>query len=441
MNEGMDSDSVLDLINRDQVSKLTLDLVKVNSPRGKEEEAGRFIFDWMTKNGIACLKQEVSPGRNNIIGRIRGSGSGPSLIFNAHMDTGFGLPEDYWILGRRKISQDGWEEGDNLIGFSVINDKGPLAAFLIAAKAIKESKVTLKGDIILTAVIGEIGQASVDEFQGERYEGKGFGTRYLVNHGTVGDYALVAEGTNFTISRAEAGDAWFKIDIYGKGGIYMPFLERPYTFEDNPNAVVKAASVIAAIEQWALEYQEENKFDFEDGTIVPKVNIGAIRSGLPSRPSQTPGVCSLYVDVRLAPYAQLSRVRDDLSAIVAKCNVDFLIETFLYRAGHVGKNVEPLVESIKSAHKHVLNEDLNEVGKKVPVPFTSMWRDVNIFNEVGIPSVTYGPRSYTHDSMSGESVPMLTKSDLENAAKIYALTALNLCNRKLPIRSEEFSKT
>src|SRR5487761_227661 len=430
MNQFNTSDHVIDLIDREEVSKLTLDLVRIHSPRGKEEQVGSFIHEWMIKNDIPAFKQQVSPGRNNVIGRIRGTGDGPSLIFNSHMDTGFGLPEDYWILGKPKVAfTEGWEEGDKLIGRSVINDKGPMAAFLIAAKAINDSKATLNGDIILTTVIGEIGQASVDEFQGDQYEGKGFGTRYLVNHGTVSDYALVAEGTNFTITRAEAGDAWFKIDIHGKGGIYAPFIERPYSFEDNPNAVVKSATVISAIEQWALDYQERNKFDFEDGTIVPKVNIGAIRGGLPVRPSQTPGICSLYVDVRLPPYAELSRVKRELSEVIRKCNVEFALDTYLYRAGHVGKKVEPLVDSIKTAHKRVLNEDLDSVKKKVPVPFTSMWRDVNIFNEVGIPSVTYGPRSYTYGSLSGDSVPMLTKSDLENAAKIYALTALNLCNR------------
>ncbi|MDG6922999.1 MAG: M20/M25/M40 family metallo-hydrolase, partial [Nitrososphaerota archaeon] len=365
-------ESVLERIDVNEVSKLTLDLVRIPSPRGHEEQVGNFIWEWMNKNGIPALKQEVSPGRNNVIGRLKGSGGGHSLIFNSHMDTGFGLPEDEWILGKPKVAfTEGWEEGDRLIGRSVINDKGPMAAFLVAAKAIKESKVSLKGDLILTAVIGEIGQAPVDEFQGDMYDGKGFGTRFLVNHGVIADYALVAEGTNFIVTRAEAGDVWFKISIYAKGGIYMPFLERPYKFEDDPNSIVKAVPVITAIEKWAYEYQEKNKFDFEDGTIVPKVNIGSIRSGLGVRPSQTPGICSLYVDVRLTPDADVGEVKEELSKVIASCNVEFSIEAYLYRRGHVGKHVEPLVDSIKKAHKSVLNEDPDLTKKKVPVPFTS----------------------------------------------------------------------
>jgi acetylornithine deacetylase/succinyl-diaminopimelate desuccinylase-like protein len=422
-----DQKKVLDLIEQEHVSRLTLDLVNIKSPRGHEERVGEFIFDWMNSNGIPAVRQKVSPGRNNVVGKLEGSGGGKNLIFNSHMDTGFGLPEDVWILGKRKEAiQDGWEEGDRLFGLSVINDKGPMAAFLVAAKAISQSKIKLKGDLILTAVVGEIGQAPVDEFQGDEYEGKGFGTRFLVNHGIVADYALVAEGTNFVVTRAEAGDVWFKISIFGKGGIYMPFLERPYEFEEEPNSILKAVPVIQAMEKWAFEYQERNKYDFEDGTIVPKVNIGAIRSGLGVRPSQTPGVCSLYVDVRLSPSADVSQIEAELSALISKCNVEFSISSYLYRRGHVGRNVEPLVDSIMEAQKVVLNEAENS-GRKVSPPFCSMWRDVNIFNEVGIPSVTYGPPSYTHRTMSGDSIPSLTKQDLFHASKIYALSAMNLC--------------
>lgn len=421
-------DSVLERIDVNEICKLTLDLVRIQSPRGHEEQVGDFIWKWMNENGIPSAKQQVAPGRNNVIGRLKGSGGGHSLIFNSHMDTGYGLPEDKWIVGKPKPSFiEGWEEGDRLVGANVVNDKGPMAAFLIAAKAIKDAKVSLKGDLILTAVIGEIGQAPIDEFQGSVYEGKGFGTRYLVNHGIVADYALVAEGTNFVVSRAEAGDVWFKISIYAKGGIYMPFLERPYKFVDEPNSIVKSVPVIQAIEKWAYEYQEKNKLDFEDGTIVPKVNIGAIRSGLGVRPSQTPGICSLYVDVRLVPNAEVDKVKEELSNVVSSCNVEFTIEPYLYRRGHVGKNVDLLVDSIKKAHKRVLDVNPDNEKKKVPSPFASMWRDLNVFNEAGIPSVTYGPPSWTYKSLSGESNPSLAKSDLEKTSKIYALTALSIC--------------
>jgi acetylornithine deacetylase/succinyl-diaminopimelate desuccinylase-like protein len=278
-------------------------------------------------------------------------------------------------------------------------------------------------------VAGEIGQTPSEEFQGQKYEGKGFGTRFLVNHGVIADYALVAEGTDFKVTRGEAGDVWFKITIHGKGGIYMPFLQRPYKFEDNPNAIVKTAPVISAIEEWAYEYQEKNKFEFEDGVIVPKVNIGAIRGGLGVRPSQTPGICRLYMDVRLTPSADVSKIKSELGSVVGKCNVNYSIESYLYRRGYVGTRVEPLIESIYKAHRLVLNEDPLSKREKIASPLTSMWRDLNVFNESGIPAVTYGPNSYTYKSLTGEELPFLTGEDLEKISKIYLFTALDLCNK------------
>ena len=158
------------------------------------------------------------------------------------------------------------------------------------------------------------------------------------------------------------------------------------------------------------------------------MNIGAIRSGLGVRPSQTPGICSIYVDVRLTPSAEVEKVKSELASVVAACNVDYSIETYLYRRGYVAKNAEPLISSIKGAHKKVLKEDPDVVKKKVPIPFASMWRDLNVFNEVGIPSVTYGPPSYSYNAMSGDTIPSLSVTDLANASRIYALTAINLCN-------------
>jgi acetylornithine deacetylase/succinyl-diaminopimelate desuccinylase-like protein len=428
MPRGKASDSsirrILGRIRIDEVSNLTLELARIRSPRGFEAEVGDFIHQWMLKNGIESHKQRVSEGRNNVIGILKGTEGHPSLIFNSHMDTGFGLPEDYWILGdEKRVFREETEKGDYLVGMSVINDKGPMAAFLVAAKAIKKSGIKLRGDVILTCVVGEIGQAPVDEFVGERYEGKGFGSRYLVSHGVTADYAIVAEGTNFAVARGEAGDVWFKISIFGKGGVYTPFIERPFTFKDNPNAIFKAAPVIQALEAWARRYENEHRLEFVDGVIVPKVNIGAIRGGLPVRPTQTPGICSLYVDVRLTPADDVEKVKGEVERVVSSCNVDFSVETYLYRKGHIAKNADRLVEGVRKAQKRVLGEYL----KKCPAPFISMWRDLNVFNEAGIPSITYGPRSYTYQDLAGDSAPSIKKADLRKAAQIYALTALEIC--------------
>lgn len=420
---------IVQAINIEELSSLALSLARVHSPRGFERQVGDFIYDWMTSNGIRCFKQEAAEGRHNVVGVIPGTMGHPRLIFNSHMDTGFGLPEDFWINGPEENLpyKEGTEQGDLLIGRSIVNDKGPMAAFLAAGKAIKDSGVSLRGDVVMTCVVGEIGQAPIDEYRGSRYEGKGFGSRYLVTHGVVGDYAVVAERTNFGISRGETGDVWFKVVIYGKpGGIYAPMIERPFgQFNDNPNAIVRASKVVQAIEEWANRYEKDHTREFEDGVMVPKVNVGAIRGGMPVRISAAPSVCAVYVDVRLLPDQSPEEARKELEDVLKACDVKFSVEEYLYRRGYVAKNADRLIEAVTSAHQKVIGG----APGKVPTPFCSMWRDLNVFNEHGIPAITYGPSAVTQNyiALAGQSAPAITKKDLLASSKIYALTALELC--------------
>jgi hypothetical protein len=50
-----------------------------------------------------------------------------------------------------------------------------------------------------------------------------------------------------------------------------------------------------------------------------------------------------------------------------------------------------------------------------------MWRDHNVYNEMGIPALTYGP-----PGRAGTGAYAVKRADLLNAARVYALTALAL---------------
>ena len=76
----------------------------------------------------------------------------------------------------------------------------------LAAKAIRETAGFVGGDLFLTMVSGEIGQAPIDEYQGNRYDGCGMGARDVAAV-VKADYALVAEATAFTTVWVEAGKA------------------------------------------------------------------------------------------------------------------------------------------------------------------------------------------------------------------------------------------
>ena len=195
-----------------------------------------------------------------------------------------------------------WVEGDLLVGEGICNDKGPMAAFLMAAKAIKDSGHRLKGDLLVSSVVAETSREPCDDLPGAVQESKELGARFLVTHGGVADYALVAEGTGFGLAWVEAGKFWYKITLTSdQPPFYTPYLPDRTTLAGSPSMLVAGAAAIAALEKWAADYQRKNIYKSAGGTIIPKVQVGAIRSGDPYRPILAPQVCHLYLDVRSVP--------------------------------------------------------------------------------------------------------------------------------------------
>ncbi len=412
---------VVDRITRDEVIKLALDLGNIDSPSGEEKAVSEFIYDWMDRNGLRPRRIALLPERPNIVGRLPGAGDGYSLIFNSHMDTAVSNDETAgYVNPRDPVYHSAWLDGDYIYGHGVVNDKGPMAAWLLAGKAIMESGVELPGDILFSAVVGEITREPVDEFQSPEYLGKETGTRYIITQGAVADYAVVAEGTGFYPVWVEAGKAFFKLTIFGDVPLYTPFIQRPLPMEKNPNAIVRAARFIEALEDWACDYQEQNKYECPGGVIVPKVNVGAIRGGAPFRITRTLQLCHMYMDVRINPGQDPLRLKYDLQQLLKKMELKGEVELILYRRGYEAQNVSRLVNSINRANARFFKDSPPFPGHQV----SSMWRDINPFNEMGIPAVTYGPGVGT-----GGGTNLMAVENLVTVAKIYALVALDICSK------------
>ncbi len=418
-----DVKKALELVDSDELVRLAVEMGNIHGPSGYEADVGEFIYGWLRENGLDAAKQEISEGRFNIIGSVRGTGGGASLIFDGHMDSEITPRHNAWVGGTRDDRiEKAWVDGDRIFGHAVMNDRGPVAAFMVAARAIRRSGLMLKGDLILAAVAGEIGMAPVDEFQGPRYVGKGLGTRHLVDHGVLADYAIVAETSDFGVTWAECGACYIKITVKGQM-MYTPRSFRTEDYRTHPNAIVKMAAVVQAIEKWAIRYEERSARTFEGGTILPKVAIGAVRGGLPYKPNRTVGSCSMYLDVRLLPGEGPEEVQRELQGLVADLGVEAEVRPYLFRKGHVGQGVEPLLRSIERAYGRLRGESL----PPVPTHVTSMWRDINVFNSVGVPAVTFGPPRRIVRDASGRDARCLYREDLADTARLYALIAMDLC--------------
>nr|WP_269751191.1 M20/M25/M40 family metallo-hydrolase [Acuticoccus mangrovi] len=364
------------------------------------------------------------PDRFNVLGTLPGAGDGYSLIFNSHMDTGRSKA-DVWSIRDPGvgINHGAWVKDGTLFGEGIVNDKGPMAAFMIAAKAIKAAGIALRGDLLLSAVPGEIGYEAVDEFASPRYLSKEVGARYLVQHGGVADFALVAEGTDFRYSGIEAGKAFFKITVFGAPQFYTPFTPMAEVGPDHPNAIVRASLLIPRLQAWANDYEKRHTHTTKDGTIVPKAVIGAIRAGNPYHVTRTSELCALYLDCRLTPVSDPLEIRRELRDLLAETGLEGEVELFLYRRSYGAGDNEVLLDGLRRGHEATIGGAL-ELAEPV---FSSMWRDVLIFNEMGIPAITYGPpRSFRQQAMSVD--------DLARSAAVYARTALEVCTREKPRR-------
>jgi acetylornithine deacetylase/succinyl-diaminopimelate desuccinylase-like protein len=183
------------------------------------------------------------------------------------------------------------------------------------------------------------------------------------------------------------------------------------------------AIMIQAVEEWAVEYENRNRYECAGGIVVPKVNIGAIRGGVPWKITKTVQQCAIYVDVRITPAQEPLDVREELRAIMAKAGLAGEVELYVFRPEFQAeeKKVAPLRQAIMDAHRKVLAGD----PKPAAIPTSSMWRDLNVFNEMRIPSLTCGPGVSV-----GGGVFRMPIENLVNGSRLYVATALDLCNQE-----------
>lgn len=415
--------SILDELEGELV-ELACGLVNVPSPPGHEKAAAEFLAHWLDACGIHSYVQEVEATRGNAVGRLAGRGRGASVTFNGHLDTSFvgDEAEDLPVLGRRQdVGRPVADVREGVIyGLGIFNDKGPLAAAALALRALKASSVSLEGDVVIAGVAGEIGRGQVGRYTGPGSRGKGEGTRFLMHAGVWTDYAVVCEPSNWTLSWALPGAAYFRATTRGIAGYAPANDRRAPSLAENKNALVKLAHLMQALEAWADRYEAENKYDTPCGRIEPRVTLAAVDGGLPYKPNWRPAIASVYLDVRIPPNRTPLDVERELKAEVLATGLSDEVFMYLGRKGYVAQGVEPVAGALIAAHRRVFGQE----PERPSWVELSTWNDSNIYAELGIPVVKYGP-----PWPGGPYFPeRMAVSDLMQAARVYALTALQLCS-------------
>lgn len=342
-----------------ELGKLVAQLVEIDSVNpdlqpgaGGEGEVAAFVAAWLRSNGIETEVQEAAPGRQNVIGIVRGTGNGRSLMLNAHMDTvghgGMSDPLAGKIADNKVYGRGAWDM------------KGSLAAIMLAGRDLALDPPA--GDVLITAVVDEeyasIGTAAIVEY----YQADG---------------AIVTESTQLELSVAHKGFVWFDITTYGVAA----HGSKPKLGVDAIAKMGKVLTSLAALED-----------ELAAGEAHPLVGTGSIHASLirgGTELSSYPASCTLSVERRLIPGETPDRAEQELRNVVDAAGRDdtsfrATIERGLYRAPFEQEVGNPIVTAVREAAVSVLGVAPIYAGE-------SGWMDSTFLAAAGIPTVIFGP--------------------------------------------------
>lgn len=425
----------LDLVNEERVVQLLCRLIDTPSPTGTELACAEMLAQHLEAVGVAAHVQRFQGGRANMVGRVPGKRNGLRLMFCGHLDTsGSGDPDHdypaYGPLGPGDLPHAFIEDGI-VHGLGAFNMKGGLAAAAEALTALVEAGVDLEGDVLLGAVAGESEKAPVKgalrDFHGASYEGGGVGASWLLQHWERPDGVVICEPSDCWVVNAQPGYLQIKITLLGRAtyqaakGPHFPGL----------SAIDLAWHVIAALRDWEPHYRERYRLECGMGTMYSNVTIGAIEGGWPFKPTMTPAVCNLYVDLRVPPHLDPQVAVQELDEVVrlglaSTTGGRYTLEVFCSNVpGALVPMEHPLVQSALVARNAVLGD----TQERHPDEDLAPGDDGKLFASFGIPYVKCGPGGLPRPGQKRRGKEWVEIRQLVQAARMYVRTALDLANR------------
>ncbi len=349
-------------IDRDYVLKTLIEMVRINSvnpslsPEGNgETEIGAYIANSLNALGLAVSTYEIKPKRVNVIGRLKGSGEGPSLLLNAHMDT----------VGVEGMIIDpfGAEIREEcLYGRGAQDMKGSLAAMLGAAKALVDAGNELAGDLLITAVADE--------------EHASIGTDDLVKHVTA-DAAIVTEPTDLTLCRAHRGFIWYDVETFGRAA-------HGSRFQEGIDANMRMGRFLAQLDNLEKELLQRTPHPLVG---PPSLHAARLQGG--SEVSIYAAHCLLQIERRTTPGESETQTTGDIQKIINQLEAEDPTFKATVKAAFTRDPFEVLsdaqiVKVMESAIHKVTGKTAVHTGQ-------SFWTDAAILSAAGMETALIGP--------------------------------------------------
>jgi acetylornithine deacetylase/succinyl-diaminopimelate desuccinylase-like protein len=400
--------------DRERLVETASRMIGVHSFTGDEQAMAELMVELYEELGLRVQWQQVEDGRANALGILEGTGGGPSLMLNGHMDTSYSGREP-WLRGVPGFQPQAFERDGRLYGLGISNMKGALACYVEAVRALQEAGVTLRGDLLVAAVCGEIEKTQQGDAQGAQYRGYAAGTRYLVSHGGVADMCLLGEPTEGKVVLGHFGALWLRIRVHGNF-VHTAFSEG----RREENSILRMQEVLAGVEEWIPTWENDPANAYRGAKAI--VNVGAIEGGFGWRVSRTPHHTDLFLDVRVPPTKPMAVARREVLDMVrglAARYPEYGIEGEVYVTAP-GSEIEEgheLVRAIDEAHAEVF-------GAPPERDVTRWFSDASALTRYGIPTVNYGTSTGLMDVELGENLEI---DGLVKTAETYARVAVKVC--------------
>jgi acetylornithine deacetylase len=362
------------------------------SPGGRgEAQIAQYIGNYLSAIGLETQYQAIGSDRSNVIGILKGTGGGKTLMLNGHTDT-------VGIKGMRIASLLPEIKDGRVYGRGSLDMKSGLAAMIMAVRTIADLGIKLTGDVILAFVADE--------------EYKSLGTEALIQEFKA-DAAIVCEPTNLGISPAHKGFAWLNVEVFGKAA----HGSKP---EEGIDAIVKAGKFLCETDRFEKEVLFKKKHPLLG---CPSLHASLIEGGIEL--STYPDYCKIQLERRTLPGESPQEILGEIHALIHKIqskdqNFKARCELSFYRPALEVPLEEKIVQVLRKAYKDTQHIEPKIFG-------SSGWLDSAILAEAGIPTVIFGP--------GGEGMHSAVEyADFESVAKtaeVLIQVIIDYCGKAL----------
>ncbi len=364
-----------------------------------EEAAARWVEARCREIGLKTHFEVVEPGRPNVIAMFSSNHSGRTLMFEGHTDVVTEGDPALWTDPPFSATiRDG-----RIYGRGANDMKAGLVCAMIAAKAIAQSGVKLRGNILIGALCDE--------------EGRMIGVKHFVENGWADrvSAAIICEPEENHLCVAQKGVMWIRAVIRG----VMAHGAMPLTGVNTAYPMARFLTMVHSLEEREIALYGRHNY-LGQPSITPNILLSPMRGAGEPQNNVMPGATEAVLDFRLIPGQdpeKLAKQAESMLAAVTAVDdrLEYSMDILEVRHPTKTEEGETVVTSLASAYTD-LSGDAPVYGG---VPGST---DGTILNaRKGIPIVTCGPGDIHIPHHVDEWVSI---DEIKLAARMYVLAAI-----------------